>query len=365
MRARFPPRRGRTRWGLLLAVFVVLVAGALVEVIGTGPPPMPRLLPGLAVRVQGNHLVGPDGKPVRLLGVNRSGTEYACIQGWGIFDGPSDAASVAAIASWHVDAVRLPLNEDCWLGINGVSPAYGGGAYQRAVEAYVALLTSHHIVAILDLHWSAPGAEAAEGQQDMADADHSPAFWFSVASAFRDSPDVVFDLYNEPRDISWRCWLHGCTTRQGWQAAGMQQLLDQVRSAGATQLVIVSGLQGANDLSQWRRYTPVDPLHQLAAGLHVYADSPCHSKACLDRTALPVASAVPVVTTELGEYDCGDDFIDPFMQWADRHGLSYLGWAWDAWPSCTAGPALITTYEGTPTGFGAGFRSHLAVLASH
>ena len=30
------------------------------------------------------------------LGVNRSGMEFACIQGWGIFDGPSDAASVEA-----------------------------------------------------------------------------------------------------------------------------------------------------------------------------------------------------------------------------------------------------------------------------
>lgn len=44
------------------------------------------------IRVSGNHLVNDAGKTVRLLGVNRSGLEYACVQGWGFSDGPVDAA---------------------------------------------------------------------------------------------------------------------------------------------------------------------------------------------------------------------------------------------------------------------------------
>src|SRR5262250_727798 len=66
--------------------------------------------PGL--HVVGNHLVDGSGKVVQLHGVNRSGTEYACVQGWGIFDGPNDDKSVKAIASWHVNIVRVLLNED-------------------------------------------------------------------------------------------------------------------------------------------------------------------------------------------------------------------------------------------------------------
>ena len=48
-----------------------------------------------ALHVDGNQLVDSSGLTVQVRGVNRSGTEYACIQGWGIFDGPSDAASRA------------------------------------------------------------------------------------------------------------------------------------------------------------------------------------------------------------------------------------------------------------------------------
>ncbi|MHB1519170.1 MAG: choice-of-anchor D domain-containing protein [Acidimicrobiales bacterium] len=320
----------------------------------------------VSVRVVGNQLVNAAGQPVRLLGVDRSGTEYACIQGWGIFDGPSNAASVAAMAAWHVDAVRVPLNEDCWLGINGVNPAYGGANYRAAIESYVQLLHSFGIVVILDLHWNAPGAIQATGQQVMADASHSPAFWSSVASTFKLTPGVVFDLYNEPHDISWPCWLNGCTTSGGWQAAGMQSLVNAVRSTGATQPIMVAGLNWAGDLSQWLANEPVDPLHQLVASVHIYNFSQCNTASCWAQTIAPVAAKVPVVTGELGENDCSTSFVDSYMAWADGAGVSYLGWAWDAgggW-TCSGGPSLITDYQGNPTAYGAGLKNHLAALYS-
>jgi endoglucanase len=78
--------------------------------------------------VAGNQLRDANNNVVHLHGVNYSGSEYACIQGWGIFDGPSDQTMVNALLSWHVNIVRIPLNEDCWLGINGSPPAYSGNA---------------------------------------------------------------------------------------------------------------------------------------------------------------------------------------------------------------------------------------------
>jgi len=110
--------------GVLL--WIVLVSGVEAKLI-VGQ----NLAPG-GIRVLGNRLVDGNGAPIQLRGVNRSGTEYACVQGLGIFDGPSNAASVKAIASWRVNIVRVPLNEDCWLGINGVDPQYGGAAYRKA-----------------------------------------------------------------------------------------------------------------------------------------------------------------------------------------------------------------------------------------
>ena len=310
------------------------------------------------VHVQGNRLIDGSGKTVRLLGVDRSGAEYACVQGWGFMDGPSDAASIAAIAAWHANAVRVPLNEDCWLGINGVSPKYGGAPYRAFVAGFVQRLHAGGMTVILDLHWNAPGTAKATGQQEMPDGDHAVAFWTSVARAFRADRNVVFDLYNEPHDVSWKCWRDGCGP---W--VGMQRLVTAVRAAGARQPLMLGGLAWANDLSGWLRWEPKDPLHQLVASFHLYNFNTCSTQACWDTTVGAVAKKVPVVTGELGENDCGHSFVDTYMPWADAAGVSYLGWTWDTW-DCKSGPALISGYDGTPTGFGAGLQAHLSAIAS-
>src|SRR5216117_2003261 len=135
------------------------------------------------LQVRGNQLVDETARPVRLRGVNRSGAEYACAQGWGIFDGPSDSASVRAIASWRANVVRLPLNETCWLGINGVPAAYSGASYQKAIADFVALLNRNGLVVILDLHWTAADTAKALAQAPMPNRDHTPEFWRQVATA--------------------------------------------------------------------------------------------------------------------------------------------------------------------------------------
>src|SRR5690242_6080244 len=109
------------------------------------------------LHVSGRNLIDDNGNRVNLRGVNRSGTEYACVQGFGISDGPTDDASVAAIASWHINFVRVLLNEDCWLGINGIKSSYGGHSYRQAIVVYVALLHQHGIYAEVSLIWGAPG----------------------------------------------------------------------------------------------------------------------------------------------------------------------------------------------------------------
>ncbi len=309
----------------------------------------------------GNKLVD-GGNTVRLLGVDRSGTEYMCVQNNGIFDGPVDQTAVSAIVAWHANTVRVPLNEDCWLGINGAPGQYSGSNYQNAIVQFVSLLRKNGLYVILDLHWNAGGGNEAWSQQEMADADHSPTFWGSVAGAFKSDLGVVFDLYNEPHDIAWSCWLNGGCQVSGWNVAGMQQLVDAVRGAGAENVVMAGGLGYAGDLSQWLANKPSDPTGNLAASFHTYNFTGCASSSCWTSTIQPVAAQVPVITGELGENDCAHGYIDGYMSWADGAGVSYLGWAWNADFNCNNGPGLVSDWTGTPTGFGQGLQAHLAVV---
>jgi len=172
---------------------------------------------------------------------------------------------------------------------------------------------------------------------------------------------VVFDLYNEPHDVSWDCWRSGCVAPGGLRAAGMQQLVDAVRSARARQPIMLTGLRWGNDLGGWLAHRPSDPRGQLVAGFHVYDFNSCANAACWDATVAPIARSVPVVTGELGQRGCAHGFVDRFMRWADPSGVSYLGWGWNT-ADCSGFPALIADFSGRPTPYGAGLRAHLAAL---
>ena len=191
----------------------------------TDTPPGKAATPragALSVRISGNKFVDGSGATLRLRDANHSGTEFACIQGWGIFSGPGDESVFAGMETWKMNAVRIPLNEDCWLGINGADATHGGAAYRDAITNWVNLAHKHGIIAVLDLHWAAPGTHKAGAQQPMANADHSLDFWKSVATTFKSDPAVVFDLYNEPflnhsrrSTNAWSCWLSGCVVTGG------------------------------------------------------------------------------------------------------------------------------------------------------
>lgn len=354
------PHRSRA---LVAACLLLVVFGWAVgtPTAWSAPPPPAGL------HVADAQLIDATGQPIRLLGVNRAGTEYACIQGWGIFDGPHDAASVAAMRTWGINAVRVPLNEQCWLGVEGIPANLGGAAYQAAIREWVRLLRQAGLYVILDLHWAAPAGTRADDLRPMPDRDYAPIFWREVATAYRDDSAILFDLFNEPypdqnRDTeeAWRCWRDGGTCAGvPYQAAGMQELIDAVRGTGAANVILLAGIQYANAFSRFRTYAPTDPLNNLAASWHSYDFMHWANKVTWDaQVAIPTAR-IPLVAGEIGQSKCGTDFLLTLLQWLDEREASYLGWAWNTWGRCD-GPVLIDNYDGTPSKMGRAFRDHLA-----
>ncbi len=346
---------------------------------GTAPPvdPPPSTGPAPALHVSGNKVVTAAGAQYRLLGVNRASAEFACVQGKGMWDsGPVDQASVNAMLAWHIRAVRIPLNEDCWLGLSGTP---SGATYQQAVKDYVNLLVTNGINPILDLHWthgqytgnvSACADVNATCQKPMPSMQYTPTFWTQVATAFKGDNAVVFDLFNEPYPdaadnwanptAEWTCLRDGGTcTGFTYEVAGMQDLVDAVRATGATNVIMSAGLRWTNDLTQWLTYKPADPTGNLMASWHSYNFNACVTTSCWDNEIGTVAAQVPLLAGEIGQNTCAHDYIDQVMAWLDQHGLGYTAWTWNPW-GCGQGNVLIEDYGGTPTQtYGAGYRAHL------
>ena len=324
------------------------------------------LLLAASPMLQGGRTSWHPGVYDRLDGVSVSGTETHCVDGSAA--PPVLPFLAAALRSWPVNAVRVPLNEDCWLGINGVRT--GGEDYRAVVRDYVRGLERDYVV-IVELHWSAPGAVRATAQQPMPDADHAIAFWADVAREFRADPWVLFEPFNEPDPPSWACWRDGCLqgiyyehgdyrrpVPSAWHAAGMAALVAAIRGAGARQPILLDGIERANDLSRWEQYRPDDPA--LVAAWHLYPGYPCSAEPCW-QAMLDGLGRERVLATEVGEADerCSAHFVERLVPWLEDRGMGYLAWSFNPWGSCSY--EVIADDLGTPSpGYGRWMFDHLS-----
>ena len=324
------------------------------------------------IAIKGNQFVTDSGQSIVLRGVNYAGLDFPCSHDQGLSFAPLTASAVEALVSWHVNVARIGIPEDCWLGINDLSPQWSGTKYQQAVIHFVNLLHMYKIYVELSLFYVAPGSNVSVMQLSMPDADHALDFWTSLATTFKNDRNVIFGAYGEPHPDNWSCWKNGGSSCPlSYLAIGMQQIVNTIRATGATQPIAISGIGWANNLSQWLTYKPSDPLNSLAAEFDVYSENPCSNITCWNAEELPVLQQVPLLTGEIGEHvsdpACGNTFLNTFLTWADAHNVNYEVWKWgvDTRDTPCTNDALITSYEGAPSPlYGEAFKAHLASLAN-
>ncbi len=364
---------------------VAALLGTIVVAMALAPP-----AGAISIDVSGNHFVDAKGKQLRLIGVNRSGSEYSCSgddgqggHGYGFFQGPVSDRAIAAMRKWKVNAVALPLNEACWLGGYGdLNPDFSGEPYRQAIQGYVSRLNAHGIYVVLRLSGSGPGDNVygsvpGDSEAPMADADHSLDFWSSLASAFAGNAAVVFHAFDEPHKISWDCALNGCIAdadgSEGepvfgqYQAVGHQAIVDTIRATGATQPIVISGIDFAGALDQWEQSMPADPLGKVVVGWNSfdYSGNLPSSKPFLGS----LSRSHPVLVGGFGDTDCNSDYSRKLMRFADSKRISYLAWTWNTeadYGGCSnalLGPRLSAYYSAKPSGFGKGIRKHYRELA--
>lgn len=304
----------------------------------------------LPLKVNGNRIVNSKGERVRLRGVNAASLEWTST-------GEHIVETVTvAIRDWHANHIRLPLAQDRWFG-KAPEQKDDGAAYRALIKQVVDRCASLGAYIILDLHWSDCGEWGKDIGQHVLPDRNSLAFWKEVAREYKDQPAVLFDLYNEPHDVTWDVWrdggkvterARGSKTRQ-FQAVGMQAMLDAVRSTGATNVVIVGGLNWSYDMSGFLSgYQLVD---RGGNGI-IYANHPYPFKGdTIERWISKMEAATrkfPVIVSEFGGRDAKDEpWIRRMLQALEDHR-----WDWSAWDMHpAASPCLIADWKYNPTPF--------------
>lgn len=302
----------------------------------TGAEELPPVAPD-GYYVVGNTIYHESGSPHVFLGVDRPSLE------WNPAGEDLSAQDYQLMASWGSNAVRIALNQGFWLESSVVySPEYKGRIDTQIDWAHAAGMD-----VILDLHWSDRGDwGVTPGQQRMAD-NHSVIFWADVAQRYAHDGRVIFELYNEPHDVTWQVWRDGGDSGDGFMAVGMQTLYDTVRNAGADNLVVLGGLDYGYDLGG----VPGTPLtgYNITYATHPY-DLPGKGPSDWEGDWGFLTADHPVLITEFGTFDCSTDYLSQLISYAAQRDLSWTAWAW--YPGGCDFPALINDWAGTPSAAG-------------
>ncbi len=306
------------------------------------------------LHVEGNRVLAKDSRQVWLQGVNVVSLE------WSVKGEQVMKSAQVALELWKANIIRLPVKESYWFGEGAKD---GGAGYRELVDSMVTFVANRGAYLLLDLHrYKAPKAEHA-------------AFWKDAAARYQNHPAVLFDLMNEPHGTSWEVWRDGgfvaekkkpadedaftmaeekAKAAQGFQAIGMQALLDTVRATGARNVVLVGGLDYAYDLSGIAKGFALKERggHGIIYSTHIYP-----WKKGWQEKVLVIAGQHPLLVGEVGAnttkmswlpaelQEDAATWVPEMLGFIQKHRLHWTAFSFHP----KAAPTILTGWDYTPT----------------
>jgi endoglucanase len=228
-----------------------------------------------------------------------------------------------ALRATGANAVRIPVHPQHW--------AQNSDYVRRHLDPAVKWAGDLGMYVILDWH-SIGNVRTGYAPQVPELYCHTEAmtveFWERIAAHFKDAPHVLFEIFNEPQNISAADWRR-CANR----------LTRVIRAQQARQMIIVGGLEYGRELD-WVLREPVAGGN-VAYASHIF---PSHARSGWDHDFGSVAARYPVVITEWGFIDrkqttrpadaylSGDvaTYGEPLMSYLAERGVGWVACWYDA-----------------------------------
>jgi len=186
---------------------------------------------------------------------------------------PLDLAKIAATANdWCANTIRIQLNQDLLLGPNGTS---FDAEYMAAIESEVSLAESYHLVVVLNDETNF--SPVAVRHYQAGPTAGTLTFWKDLTKVYGNDPQVIFDLFNEPRTslptmpaaTLWRLWLDGGAFKGVRYPFGMAYLAAYVRyTAGARNLFWIEGPRYSLSFAGMIRYHALIHVSGVVYSIH-------------------------------------------------------------------------------------------------
>jgi endoglucanase len=289
------------------------------------PFPAPKVIPTLVNNYKGPNLSGGEfnSGPNRTLNYNyvfptTDEIDYYAMKGFGIIRLPFDIARA-------YDHAYSPLNTT-QMGYIKSTVDY------CLTKGMRVLLDPHNFGTIYD---NRTGERRFIGR-DVEGTNLFADFWGRMGTLFKNYPNVIYGLMNEPHAVNASEWYSGAVPA-----------IKAIRAASATQMIFIPGTfysgahawNSSHNAAVWAGFKG-DPLNNFAFEMHQYLDvdssgthKACHvnaSHSLIGATEWLIANKFKGFLGEFGWSDdptCDNESI-AFIGYLSANPHAWLGWTW-------------------------------------
>ncbi len=234
-----------------------------------------------------------------------------------------DGKEMKAAKAWNANLIRFQVSQP---GLSNANLSAGQiAAYVAQIKAAVALSESEGFGVILSMQDQGIACGTAEPLASTA----TVTAWHNLAPVFASDPDVMFELFNEPHNgtsaADWNQWKWDACKPIKFCSVGYQRLIDDIRSWGAPNVVLVDGAEHARSFASVPLLKDTSPGRGIVYAVHPYG---VHSSSAEEPLFGYLTPAVPVLATEWNYQDCADN-PTPEFNWLHSIGVGLTGWAFD------------------------------------
>lgn len=295
---------GRAHLWALMALVAALAAGCLQ---GSEEPLEPEDSDSSAIvqtpvaahgklSVSGGRLKDEHGADVQLAGMSLFWSQWA-----GSFYNPTTVATLAG--DFRAGVVRAAMGVE--MGGYLQNPAVEKAKVKTVVDAAVA----QGIYVIIDWHDHNATQHTSEAK----------AFFTEMAQAYGQTPNVIFEIYNEPVNVSW-----------AQVKAYAEEVTGAIRGKGANNVVIVGTPNWSQDVDAAAN-NPITAYNNVAYTLHFYAGT--HKQWLRDKASYAMGKGLALFVTEWGTCDAsGNGGLDlaesqVWIDFLNQHHVSFANWS--------------------------------------
>lgn len=266
------------------------------------------------LKVVGTQLCNEAGAPVVLRGMSSHGVQW-----YGQF---TSAQAISNTADYGANLFRVAM----YTGEGGYLSR--PEAVKETVIAAVDAAIENDLYVIVDWHILSDG-------NPMSHADEAAAFFSELARRYKDTPNVLYEICNEPNgNVSW----------SGDVKPYAQRMIQTIRAVSPKAVILI----GSPTWSQDVHLAAADPLagENLMYTLHFYAGT--HGADLRQRIDGALAKSLPIFVSEWGTSRAdgsGGVFLEESKVWLDF--LDERGISWCSWSLCDKNETSAALRPGT------------------